>query len=279
MPATHAAIAAATQNSARSLPARGLTMMPLSLLIKRHPLAMTSHFEQALVLTYALPREVVTPLLAPGLELDCFGQYGFLAIAMVQTRNVRPQYLPSWLGRDFFLTGYRIFPRYRTASGRTLRGLRILRSDTDSETMVRWGNRLTHYNYQKVNVDYRRTESAIDFKVVTRDGAADLRVRADLSNEPNSLPAGSPFPDFRTARRFAGPLLFTFDYEPETHSIVRIQGIRKQWNPIPVHVDVLQNSFLQREPFACASPILASAFRFANIDYLWKRGVREALNA
>ena len=275
---TIANISPAIQNSPGSVSAKGLAMMSPSLLIKRHPLAMTAHFEEVLVLTYALPQEVLTPLLPPGLALDCFGPYGFLAIAIVQTRNMRPQHLPSWLGRDFFLTGYRIFTRFRTTSGRTLRGLRILRSDTDSETMVRWGNHLTHYNYRKVSVDYRRTENAVDFKVVTRDGAADLRVRADLSSEPDSLPAGSPFSDFRTARRFAGPLPFTFDYEPETHSIVRIQGVRKQWSPIPVHVVVLQNSFLQREPFACAPPVLASAFRVANIDYVWKRGVREALN-
>ena len=248
-----------------------------SLLIKRHPLPMTAHFEQVLVLTYALPCEILAPLLPPGLVLDTFGQYGFLAIAMVQTRNMRPQHLPSYLGRDFFLTGYRIFTRYRTANNRTLRGLFILRSDTDSQTMVRWGNRLTHYHYQKVSVDYRSAKSSLDIKVITRDGAADLCVRADLSSEPDTLPAGSPFPDFRTARRFAGPLPFTFDYEPETHSLVRIQGVRKQWNPIPVHVNVLQNSFLQQEPFARSSPVLASAFRVSNVDYVWKRGVREAL--
>lgn len=254
-------------------------MKSLALLIKRHPLAMAAHFEQVLVLTYALPKQVLTPLLPPGLELDCFGEFGFVAIAMVQTRSMRPQYVPSCFGRDFFLTGYRIFTRYRTASGRTLRGLRILRSDTDSETMVRWGNRLTHYNFQKVVVDYTRTETAVDIKVTTRDGVADLRVRADLSPERSSLPVGSPFPDVRTAKRFAGPLPFTFDYEPETHSIVRIQGVRMQWNPIPVHVDVLQNSFLEREPFANALPVLASAFRVENIDYVWKRGVREALRS
>ena len=254
-------------------------MKSLALLIKRHPLAMTAHFEQVLVLTYALPQQVLTPLLPPGLELDCFGQYGFLAIAMVQTRNMRPRYLPSYVGRDSFLTGYRIFTRHRTTSGRILRGLRILRSDTDSATMVRWGNRLTHYNYQKADVHYARTESTLNVNVITQDGTADLRIRAELSRQPASLPAGSPFPDFRAARRFAGPLPFTFDYEPETHSIIRIQGVRKQWNPTPVHVDVFQNSFLQREPFASVPPILASAFQLAHVDYVWKRGVREALNS
>jgi len=273
-----AALAAFSSSSAASHERNGLRIVYLSLLIKRHPLPMTAHFEQVLVLTYALPREVLTPLLPPGLTLDSFGPYGLLAIAMVQTRKMRPHHFPPCLGRDFFLTGYRIFTRYQTSSGKTLRGLFILRSDTDSEAMVRWGNRLTHYNYQKAEITYRRTDSAVHIKVITPGSAADLHVIADLSRTPDHLPVSSPFPDLRTARRFAGPLPFTFDYEPETHSVIRIQGVRSQWDPTPVHVDVLQNSFLQHPRFASASPILASAFQVADIDYLWQRGVREELN-
>src|ERR1700730_9044538 len=110
--------------------------------LKGHPLAMRAYFEQVLVLTYALPERKLRPLLQPGLVLDTYENYGFLAIAMVQTRNMRPRFMPRLIGRDFFLTGYRLFTRYRTRSGKILRGLRILRSETDSDFMVRWGNRL-----------------------------------------------------------------------------------------------------------------------------------------
>ena len=95
--------------------------------------------------------------------------------------------------------------------------------------------------------------------------------------QPAPLPVGSPFPDVRTARRFAGPLPFTFDYEPETHSIVRIQGVRKQWDPIPVHVNVLQNSFLQREPFACRFAITCE--RIPNLRYRLRLETRRARGA
>ena len=59
-----------------------------------------------------------------------------------------------------------------------------------------------------------------------------------LAGKPAPLPEGSPFPDLKEARKFAGPLPFTFDYEEETHSIVRIQGVRQRWNPEPVAVEV-----------------------------------------
>lgn len=240
---------------------------------------MQAHFEHVLVLTYALPAATLQPFLPPGLTLETYNDLGFLAIAMVQTRNMRPSFAPSIFGRDFFLTGYRIFTRYRTRSGRNLRGLRILRSDTDSDIMVRWGNRLTHYSYRKAEADIRNSSSTLEIRISAPSHEADLHVRAHLANNPAPLPEGSPFPDLRTALRFAGPLPFTFDYEPETNSIVRIQGVRSRWNPQPTRVDILQNSFLDKEPFASALPILASAFHLAHVPYRWKRGIREALES
>lgn len=41
-----------------------------------------------------------------------------------------------------------------------------------------------------------------------------------------TLPAGSPFPSVREARRSAGPLPFTFDYERESNAIVAIEARR-----------------------------------------------------
>jgi uncharacterized protein YqjF (DUF2071 family) len=247
--------------------------------LKRHPLPMQAYFEHVLVLTYAFPGTILRPLLPPGLVLDTYENYGFLAIAMVQTRNMRPRFMPRVIGRDFFLTGYRIFTRFRTRSGKLLRGLRILRSDTDSELMVRLGNRLTHYAYRKADVDYCRNDRLLEIKIHTSSAEADLHVRAHLADEPAPLPQDSPFSSLQVARKFAGPLPFTFDYEEETGSIVRIEGVRQAWDPKPIRVEVLQNTFIEKEPFTGAHPILASAFHLANVSYWWKRGVREAVTA
>lgn len=238
---------------------------------------MQAQFEHVLVLTYALPAATLEALLPPGLTLDRYNDFGFLAIAMVKTSKMRPAFAPAIFGRDFFLTGYRIFTRYQTAAGRMLRGLRILRSDTDSETMVRWGNRLTHYAYRKAIVDCQCNQNVLTINIDTASGEADLHVRAHLADESAQLPHGSPFPDLRTALKFAGPLPFTFDYEQESSSIIRIQGVRKDWNPRSTRVEILKNSFIEKEPFLSARPVLASAFHLSNVPYRWKRGVREKL--
>lgn len=244
--------------------------------LKRHPLPIQAHFRHSLVLTYALPKAYLEPLLEPGLTLDSYGNFGFLAIAMVQTERLRPVGTPAWLGQDFFLMGYRVFVRFTTAEGRRLRGLRILRSDTDKLRMTLGGNLLTHYHYHRSAVDFTAANGILDISVRTKGRVADLVVRADLS-EGAGLPEGSPFSDVIEARQFAGPLPFTFDFERETNSLICIKGVRKKWHPRPVRVEVRQNTFLEQERFRGANPMLANAFYVNDIPYRWERGRRETL--
>jgi Uncharacterized conserved protein (COG2071) len=245
--------------------------------LKRHPIPVRAFFRHSLVLTYALPQEVLRPLLPPGLMLDTFGEFGFLAIAMVQTESLRPVFLPRALGRNFFLSGYRIFARFKTSAGRTLRGLKILRSDTDSRMMVAFGNMLTHYAYRYATVTVSETLESLEIQITTPNAEADVHCIARIGTPAEQLPEGSPFSDLHQARLFAGPLPFTFDYEPETHSIVMIEGVREKWGPKPVGVEIFQTTFFDREPFRRARPILANAFHVNNIAYSWGRGVREQL--
>jgi uncharacterized protein YqjF (DUF2071 family) len=244
--------------------------------LKRHPIPVVAHFDQVLAVSYALPAPVLAPLLPPGLELDVHDGWGFLTIALVQTRRLRPASAPRWLGRDFFLSGYRVFARFRDPKGRTRRGLRILRSDTDRRLMAWAGNLFTHYNYRLARVRIEERDGRLAIAVDT-GGEADLDLVADLAGEAAGLPPGSPFRTVHDARRFAGPLPWTFDYEAETRSIVMIRGVRPVWEPRPVRVEVRRATFFDRPPFAAARPVLANAFHLRDVDYRWERGVRVPL--
>jgi uncharacterized protein YqjF (DUF2071 family) len=245
--------------------------------LKRHPFAVRAWFRHSLVLTYAFPEALLRPLLPPGLELDTYEGFGFVAIALVQTENLRPERMPAWLGQNFILTGYRIFARYHTTENRVLRGLRILRSDTNRRLMALAGNFLTHYNYRFARVQWQETSDHLDIKVSTPHAEADLDFTAFLKKEPAPLPTESPFPDHRRARLFAGPLPFTFDYERETHSIILIEGEREEWHPKSIAVEVRQAIFFNQCAFKKARPLLANAFIVSGIPYRWKPGVREPL--
>jgi uncharacterized membrane protein YphA (DoxX/SURF4 family) len=245
--------------------------------LRRHPFAIDAHLRDCITLTYALPAATLRPLLPPGLELDTVGDEGFVAVALVQTRRLRPAGVPPALGRDFFLAGYRIFTRFERPDGRTIRGLRILRSDADRDLMVAGGNLLTHYNYHRCSAAVAVTADRIHVGVSTTDHGGDLDVEVNLRDA--SLPKGSPFSSVREARRFAGPLPFTFDYEPETHAIIAIEARRTNWRPAPVGARVARLSFFDQPAFADCTPRLAAAFHVSGVDYRWRRGVRYALGA
>ncbi|MGF1426663.1 DUF2071 domain-containing protein [Kitasatospora sp. LaBMicrA B282] len=251
-------------------------------LLQRHPLPIRTHFSHSLVLTYALPPDLLAPLVPPGLRLDTYTdpggtEHGFVAVAVVGARALRPAGLPARLGRDFVLTGYRIFTRFPTPGGRTMRGLRILRSDTDSRLMAVGGNLFTRYDYHHARIGTRVLGEQLEFKVLSGDGRADLHGRADLGSAPAVLPAGSPFADARAARRFAGPLPYTFEYEPQTHSMIVVKAVRARWEPLPVAVDVRRLTFFDHGPFAGSRPVLANAFHVADLAYGWQAGSRRSI--
>ena len=245
--------------------------------LRRHPLRISAFFTHSLVLTYAYPAKMLQGLLPPGLTVDTYGDYGFIAIAMVQTKRLHPAFLPAALGVDFFLTGYRLFTRFATKP--SLRGLRILRSDTDRLMMALGGNLLTHYRYVHSRASMTAADGRLHVTVSSLGAAADLDVVADLASRPAPLPTGSPFANLEDARRFAGPLPFTFDYEPETHSIVMIKATRSRWEPQPIDVVVRKATFLDHPPFNKVEPVLANAFHVENVPYRWERGIVEPLKA
>jgi len=242
-------------------------------LLRRHPIPIAAFFRHSLVLTYAFPPEVLAPLLPEGLVLDTFRGYAFLAIALVETKRLRPSFLPAMLGCGFFLSGYRIFTRL-AGGAQSRRGLRILCSDTDHPWIVRAGNLLTHYNYHLCEATVEEHNCELHIGIRTSNAEADLDVVARLGDKPAPLPEGSPFATLAEARRFAGPLPYTFDYEAPTRSIIGIHALWQKWNPEPVAVHVRRNTFLQREPFCSASPILANAFHVHDVPYQWQRGVK-----
>ncbi|MGO9110018.1 MAG: DUF2071 domain-containing protein [Thermoguttaceae bacterium] len=238
--------------------------------LKNHPFAIEAFFRRSLVLAFAASKEELQPLIPACLALDVFGDHwAFVAVAMVQTTGLRPKGFPKLFGNDFFLIGYRIFVRYTNPDGRRLRGLYILKSETNSRKMQFLGNIFTHYQY--TTTDIRQTQH--DHELELRSAHSGFRIAVSTEAGDVSLPEHSPFADWHEARRFAGPMPHTFAYNPETRKVLIIEGVREHWTPRPVQVKDYHISFLHTLPLK--SPVLASAFVVENIPYYWKKGRTE----
>lgn len=237
--------------------------------LKNHPFAVEAYFESSLVLTFAVPKEQLTALIPECLEVDTFkDQFGFIAVAMVQTKGLRPKGFPKFFGSNFFLIGYRIFVNYTTSEGKRLRGLYILKSETDKKRMEFAGNIFTHYNYTTTAIDQERSEKEI--RISSRTSKFHL-----VANKVDDarLPANSPFSDWKEARRYAGPLPFTFTYHAKKKEVLIIEGVRQNWKPEPVEVSDFSFAFLNQ--LQLKNVVLANAFIVENIPYCWKKGRRD----
>jgi hypothetical protein len=84
------------------------------------------------------------------------------------------------------------------------------------------------------------------------------------------LPAGSPFGDWKEARRYAGPLPFTFSCNAADRTVLIIEGVRENWEPMPV--TVLEQHFSFLDDMKLQNVRLANAFIIRNIPYYWRKG-------
>jgi uncharacterized protein YqjF (DUF2071 family) len=235
--------------------------------LKNHPFAVDAFFERSLVLTFAVEKDKIQHLIPPCVQLDTYkDHWAFIAVAMVETKDLRPSGVPGRFGNDFFLIGYRVFVRYVTNEGKRLRGLYILKSQTDKKRMELFGNIFTHYNYTTTDIDQKVNNGVVEISSV--NSRFKVIVETDVT-ESIDLPESSPFSEWKEARKFAGPLPFTFTYDPQTKNVLIVEGVRANWTPRPVKVLHYRFSFLEQMDISLN---LANAFIIENIPYHWKKG-------
>jgi Uncharacterized conserved protein (COG2071) len=239
--------------------------------LKNHPFGVEAFFKSSLVLTFAIPKEQIQHLIPECLRLDTFNdKWAFMAVAMVQTRDLRPKGFPKIFGSDFFLIGYRVFVRFTNNAGKNLRGLYILKSETDKRKMQFFGNIFTHYNYTTTDISHIEQNSTIEINSIK----SGFKILVENTKTENIfLPDESPFSNWKEARRFAGPLPFTFTYAPADKKVLIIEGVRENWTPMPLKV--LSYSFSFLDNLKLNEIKLANAFMIESVPYYWKKGKLE----
>lgn len=233
---------------------------------RANPFAVNAWFDWSCTLTFAVPAADIAARLPNCLKPDVFNDHwGFVAVAVVQTRKLRPAGFPTFFGHDFILVGYRYFVRYRSASGRNLRGLYIVRSETDKPHMALLGNFFTRYQYVRSAVRIEKQDACL--QITAADTGLDIAVDALADAE---LPEGSLFPSWKEARRFSGPMPFTFTCERKKNRVLIVEGMRSGWKPRPVQI--LSHHVPYLEQLGLGHAVLANAFMVENIPYHWKKG-------
>ncbi|MEP6465205.1 MAG: DUF2071 domain-containing protein [Parafilimonas sp.] len=240
--------------------------------LKNHPFKIKAFFKSSVVLTYAVKKEELFNKIPSCLQLDTFNnEWAFIAFAIVQTQGLRPSVFPELLGMNFFLIGYRIFVDYKTSYNKRLRGLYILKSETDKSLMQIAGNFFTHYNYSKTDILFKEEND----EIIIQSVKSGLNIQL-AKNDNASLPPKSPFFSWKDARRFAGPLPFTFHADLDKKEVLIVEGMRQNWSPRPMQIINSKVRFIDEMNFKTI--VLANAFIVEKVNYCWKKGVIDKCN-
>lgn len=111
-----------------------------------------STFSRSTILIFAYDVGYLQALLPPGLTVDSDGSIGFLAVAYVDSRSLRPAAVKREIGIGFRLRELLIFCSYTNRSGRRMNGLFLLGSSVSSGVAWIGSKLLTPY----VSVEYRK---------------------------------------------------------------------------------------------------------------------------
>jgi hypothetical protein len=132
--------------------------------------------------------------------------------------------------------------------------------------MTALGNLFTHYQYHTVDITQRNANG----RLTIQSHQADFNVAVAPLGSEVLLPAQSPFATWQEARRFAGPLPFTFSTDAGSDRVLIVEGIRQHWEPQPVAIESHHVGFFDQLNFS--QLILANAFALRDVPYHWKKG-------
>jgi hypothetical protein len=132
------------------------------------------------------------------------------------------------------------------------------------------GNALTRYRYAHKALRITTAGSCTTWN--TADGSIALSVHDDL-DRPAPLPDASVFHDWSEARRYVGPLPFTFSHDAKRGQMLIVEGSRTDWMPRPVIVEHCNFRFLNA--FGLSEMRLSNAFAMDHVPYCWEPGIIE----
>ena len=233
------------------------------------PFPVKAWFDFFVVLFFSIDKDNTIKLIPSPLELDLHNGKALFAVAIVKTKKFRPAFLPSWLGMDFNLVGYRFLTTWQKTEDKKLRGLKIIMSQTNQKFMKFAGDKITQYNF---NYNPIKITTKNEFVFIEGNGI-DIKLKMHDDTTNIELPNNSIFENWQCARKFAGPLLYTFDVNELKKQLTITEGTRNNWTPKPVEVLSFDIDFLKQAPIASLNLTLGAAFMVKDIPYNWKKAV------
>ncbi len=223
--------------------------------------------ERRILVNYRVQPAALAKVVPPPFHPKLVRGVGVAGICLIRLRDVRPTFLPAWVGISSENAAHRIAVEWTDDDGRLCEGVYIPRRDTNSRLNALAGGRIFPGLHHHARFDVRETPERFEVALTSDDGATHVLVRANLAAE---LPRTSVFRTIDEASAFfqAGSLGYS-----ATPDAGRYQGLElhcKAWKVEPLAVEEVRSSFFEdAAQFPPGSVELDCALLMRGIAHEW----------
>jgi hypothetical protein len=195
--------------------------------------------DRRLLVNYRVDADVLARVLPPPFRPKLVGGYGMAGICLIRLKQVRPRFVPGWLGIASENAAHR-FAVLWTDSGTTREGVYIRRRDTDSRLNALAGGRLFPGLHYHARFDVNETAERIEVALASDDGETRVAVKGRVVE---MLPQGSIFSTIEQASTFfrAGSLGYSATNDPAVFQGMELHC--RNWEVTPLDVESASSSY------------------------------------
>ena len=222
--------------------------------------------DRRILVNYRVDPEVLAEIVPAPFRPQRVDGSGIAGICLIRLKQVRPRFLPSFVGLSSENAAHRIAVEW-DADGERQTGVFVPRRDTSSRLNVFAGGRIFPGVQNRARFDVREDDERFHVAMTSRDGSAHVTVDGRVGSE---LPAESVFSSLEDVSRFFE--LGSVGYSPDS-SKSRFDGLEIRafnWHIEPLDVERVESSFFDdRTQFPAGSVTFDNALLMRGIDHEW----------
>lgn len=222
--------------------------------------------DRRVLLNYRIDPDALRCVLPEPFQPKLYNGYGIGGVCMIRFKELRPRFVPSWLGLGSENAAHRIAVQW-DQDGEQREGVFIPQRDTNSWFNKTLGGRVFPGIFQRSKFDGHETDSTVSLRIVQADLGTEISFRGHLAD---SLPTTSIFPTLEEAASFFS--LGATGYSA-TQSEGHFHGMELRslnWSVSPLIIDEARSCFFDDEHrFPIGTAELDCALLMRNIEHEW----------
>lgn len=223
--------------------------------------------DRRVLLNYRIDPDVLGRVLPPPFQPKLYKGHGVGGVCMIRFKQLRPRFIPSWLGFGSENAAHRIAVQWQQ-DGEKREGVFIPRRDTNSWFNKTLGGRVFPGIFQRSRFDARETDSSISLRIIRADGGTEIAFAGHLTDR---LPVTSIFPTLEAASGFfsLGATGYSATYSGDHYHGMELHSLN--WIVSPLAIDEARSCYFDnRQQFPPGTAELDCALLMQGIEHEWR---------